>query len=226
MSFAAVIGLIAIAEWETDAREIALMASRLRSVRARAAAISSALRSRASWRRLRPRHSPSSISTARHIMPCSAILSRMPIMGFVIMPAAALAMFLMPLGLDRWPLQLMGRGVVMMMAVAHWVAELPGAASVAVAWPDTRLSSWLLAGSWIALWRRSWRWLGLVPILIGIVASTLPPRARSSDCARRHDHRAARARRIARLSARTGRHIIRPRYGSSAMATRAIQTLR
>ncbi len=42
-------------------------------------------------------------------------------------------------GLDRWPLLVMGKGVVMMTAVAHWVAKLPGAASVAVVWPEYAL---------------------------------------------------------------------------------------
>ncbi len=98
-------------------------------------------------------------------------LVSLPIADFIIMPAATLAMILMPLGLDRWPLLLMGKGVVMMTAVAHWVAKLPGAASVAVVWPEYALVIVAVGGLWIAFWQRSWRWLGIVPILIGVAAA-------------------------------------------------------
>jgi competence protein ComEC len=65
----------------------------------------------------------------------------------------------------------MGKGVVMMTAVAHWVAALPGAASVAVVWPEYALVVVAAGGLWFAFWQRSWRWLGIIPVLIGIIAA-------------------------------------------------------
>ena len=41
----------------------------------------------------------------------------------------------MPFGLDEWPLFVMGKGVGVMNGIAHWVAELPGAATVLPVWP-------------------------------------------------------------------------------------------
>jgi competence protein ComEC len=104
-------------------------------------------------------------------------LLSMPIAGFVIMPAATAAMVLMPLGLERIPLLVMGKGVEMMSAVAHWTSTLPGAASVLPAWPAAALLLVVLGGLWIALWKRQWRWLGIVPIALGIVTALLarPP---------------------------------------------------
>jgi competence protein ComEC len=104
-------------------------------------------------------------------------LLSMPIAGFVIMPAATAAMVLMPLGLERLPLLVMGKGVAMMSAVAHWTASLPGAAAVLPAWPLIALLLVVAGGLWIALWRKAWRWLGLVPIAAGIVTALLaqPP---------------------------------------------------
>jgi competence protein ComEC len=103
-------------------------------------------------------------------------LLSMPIAGFVIMPAATAAMILMPFGLDRLPLMVMGKGVAMMSAVAHWTASLPGAASVLPAWPMSALLVMVFGGLWIALWRRRWRWLGLIPVALGAaIASTAHP---------------------------------------------------
>jgi len=98
----------------------------------------------------------------------SNVLS-LPIAGFVIMPAAALAMVLMPFGLDAWPLQVMGWGVELMSAVAHWVAALPGATAVLPVWPVSALLAVVFGGLWIALWRERWRWLGFFPIVLGLL---------------------------------------------------------
>ncbi|HEY1962600.1 MAG TPA: ComEC/Rec2 family competence protein [Rhizomicrobium sp.] len=173
MSFAAVVGLVAVAEWER-ARE----------------------RSESSWlplptvrRYLRGIATTSfvgSIATA----PFAAFhfdrathfavignLGAMPIMGFVTMPAAALALFLMPFGLDEYPLRVMGRGIELMLTVGRWVSDLPGSVSFVSAWPVSALVSLTLGGLWIGLWRRRWRWLGLLPIVAAaaLVLTSAPP---------------------------------------------------
>ena len=92
-----------------------------------------------------------------------------PIVAFVIMPSAAAAVVMMPFGLEAWPLQSMGWGVHQITAIAHWVAALPGASTLIRAWPLGALLGIVFGGLWIALWRRSWRWLGLVPIAASFV---------------------------------------------------------
>jgi competence protein ComEC len=91
-----------------------------------------------------------------------------PVVGTVIMPAATAAMVAMPFGLERWPLFVMGKGVALMSAIAHWVGGLPGAASLVPVWPLASLIAVMLGFLWLALWRESWRWLGLAPVVLGI----------------------------------------------------------
>ncbi len=98
-----------------------------------------------------------------------ANLAAMPVVGFVVMPAATAAMVLMPFGLEQWPLRIMGAGIDMMLSIAHWVASLPGAAAVLAVWPDIALLLVVAGGLWLTLWQRSWRWFGLLPIAAAIL---------------------------------------------------------
>lgn len=100
-----------------------------------------------------------------------------PVVAFVIMPAAAFSMLLMPFGLDGAPLFIMGWGIARMTEIAHFVAALPGASLLLRAWPDAAILAIVFGGLWIALWRRSWRWLGLVPVALGLwfIVTANPP---------------------------------------------------
>jgi competence protein ComEC len=95
-------------------------------------------------------------------------LLAMPIMGFMAMPSAALAVFLMPFGLDRLALIAMGWGIEAMLVVGRWVSGLPGAVSITAAWPVSAIALMSLGGLWIAVWRVRWRWLGLAPLIAGV----------------------------------------------------------
>ncbi len=98
-------------------------------------------------------------------------LLAMPVMGLVVMPAAAVSVVLMPLGLDVAPLHVMGFGIEGMLAVGRWVSHLPGSVSIVAAWPVEALALISLGGLWIALWRQRWRWFGLLPLAAGVVAA-------------------------------------------------------
>jgi competence protein ComEC len=168
MSFAAVVSLIAVAEWE----------------QARAARSEEGKPAFATLRRyLRGIATTSfvgSVATApyavfhfdraTHYAVLGNLLA-MPIMGFVTMPAAAIAVAMMPFGLEAWPLRVMGWGIEAMLAVGRWVSSLPGAISAVPAWPVAAIVLLSLGGLWIALWRRSWRWIGLAPIAAGLVVA-------------------------------------------------------
>jgi len=166
MSFAAVIGLVAFGEWEASReRDTDVPLGFVGRVRRYFGGIAIA-------------SIVAGLATAPFVIfhfdrsaqygIVSNLLS-LPIASFVIMPAATAAMVLMPFGLERLPLLLMGKGVVMMSAVAHWTAELPGAASVLPAWPMAALLLVTFGGLWISLWRERWRWLGMLPIAAGIL---------------------------------------------------------
>jgi competence protein ComEC len=164
MSFGAVVGLIAVAEWE-QARARSEVPRRLGTVRRyiRGVAITSLVGSIAT--------APFAIyhfDRATHYAVLGNLLA-MPVMGFVAMPAAALSVFLMPLGLDEWPLRVLGAGIELMLVIGRWVSALPGAISVMPAWPVSALVLVSFGGLWLGLWRRRWRWFGVAPMLLGLM---------------------------------------------------------
>lgn len=174
MSFAAVIGLIALAEW-SEARRQPDEVGKSWWRRARRYVVGIAVTSVVAGLATAPiaifhfdRASPFGII---------ANLAALPVVGAIIMPAAVAAMVLMPFGLDHWPLVAMGLGVGVMLEIAHWVADLPGAGTVVPAWPGWCVAAVMGGGLWIALWRQTWRWLGFVPIVVGIGFSMtyMPP---------------------------------------------------
>ena len=172
MSFAAVGSLIAVAEWEQrrralhpdDAGPLPFLAVRryLRGI-----AVTSFIGSIATMP-----YAAYHFDRATHYALLGNLLA-MPIMGFVTMPAAAIAIMLMPLHLDAYPLVVMGWGIEAMLAVGRWVSHLPGAVSSVAAWPISALVLISLGGLWIVIWRKGWRWLGLLPAGAGVVVILL-----------------------------------------------------
>jgi competence protein ComEC len=102
-------------------------------------------------------------------------LIAMPVMGFWVMPAAALSVVLMPLGLQDMGLHLLQQGLAVMLAMGRWVSGLPGAVSLAPAMPLSALVLISLGGLWLTLWRKAWRWWGLAPMLAGAVLAYRVP---------------------------------------------------
>lgn len=107
-----------------------------------------------------------------------ANLIAIPICNVLVMPAALAALVLMPLGLEAWPLTMMGWGIEAMMRCANWVAGLPGAVGRVPAIPALAFALVVMGGLWCALWTRRWRLLGLVPIVAGLI---LAPTQRRPD---------------------------------------------
>src|SRR5208282_487133 len=77
-----------------------------------------------------------------------------PPIDFLVMPAMVVALIAMPFGLDEWPLRAMGWGIDAMMAVAKWVASLPGALIAVPAFPFAALLVIVCGGLWLVIWRR------------------------------------------------------------------------
>jgi competence protein ComEC len=99
-----------------------------------------------------------------------------PLTSLVIMPAGFLAYLLMPLGLERPALHVMGAGIEGLQALAYWVGGWSGSTLALPSWP---LSGFLLilgGGLWLCLWQRRWRLLGIAPILLGGLWCALSPR--------------------------------------------------
>jgi competence protein ComEC len=100
-----------------------------------------------------------------------------PIFAFWVMPAAVLAMLAMPLGLEGAPLWAMGQGVEVILAVARWVAALPGALTIPVAWPPGVLFALAAFGLGVVLLRGWAKGAALVPLALCVVwaAGARPP---------------------------------------------------
>jgi competence protein ComEC len=164
MSFAAVVGLVAVAEWERSRPRTTPSILPFPEVRRylRGIGTTSLVGSIAT-----APYAAFHFDRATHYAVLGNLLA-MPIMGFITMPAAAVAVLLMPVGLDRVPLIVMGWGIEAMLAVGRWVSDLPGAISNTAAWPVSAIVFMSLGGLWTALWRTRWRWFGVVPVLAGL----------------------------------------------------------
>lgn len=107
-----------------------------------------------------------------------ANLLAVPLAAFLVMPAALLALLLMPLGLDAPFLWLLGQGVGAILWVAGWVAGWPGAVALIPAMPAWGLAAVVLGGLWLCLWRpAALRLLGLPLLCVGLLSpwSMAPP---------------------------------------------------
>jgi competence protein ComEC len=171
MSFAAVACLIAVAEWEQARRLRDVGAPRARFAAlwryGRGIAVTSLVGSLATI--------PYSIfhfGRATHYAVLGNLLA-MPVMGFVVMPAAALSVMAMPFHLEAGPLHVMDWGIGLMLDAGAWVSGLPGAVSLVAAWPVSALAVFSLGGLWLAIWRRRWRLWGLLPMAGAILLAML-----------------------------------------------------
>lgn len=99
-----------------------------------------------------------------------------PLTGFWIMPCAALALILMPFGLEAAPLTAMGWGCDALLAVAHWVASWPGAVVLVPALGAAALPMLAIGLLWLGLARARWRWVGLAPLALGLATAWLGAR--------------------------------------------------
>lgn len=100
-----------------------------------------------------------------------------PVVGFWVMPAALLAMVLLPFGLDGWGWWLMGQGIDLVDRIAGMTSDLPGAAVDLPSMPPAALAVFSLGALWLCLWRRPWRRYGLVGMAVGVALAVLhrPP---------------------------------------------------
>lgn len=93
-----------------------------------------------------------------------------PLTSLLVMPAGVAAMALLPLGLEAWPLELMGWGIQGILAVARAVAAWPAAAPGLVPMPGFGFAILSFGLCWLCLWRTRWRLLGLAAIGAGLAS--------------------------------------------------------
>ena len=87
------------------------------------------------------------------------------------------ACLLMPFGLEKLALVPMGWGIDVTIAVAQWVAALPGNVWSMPRLPTVGVVLVALGGCWLCLWQGRWRWWGTAGIAAGLATMLLtsPP---------------------------------------------------
>lgn len=100
----------------------------------------------------------------------------MPLVGLLIMPMALVALLTMPFGLEALPLMAMAHGLERLVAVAKMVAGWDGAVIHVAAMTTLSLALLTAGGLWLCLWRTRWRAAGIVIAALGLLAAPGGPR--------------------------------------------------
>ena len=85
------------------------------------------------------------------------------------MPMVLVCLAALPVHLAFYPLKALGFGLGILNNITDFVAHLPHSV-----WQTDALSFGgfiliVLGGFWLCIWRRRWRWWGLLPIIIGVL---------------------------------------------------------
>jgi competence protein ComEC len=115
-----------------------------------------------------------------------ANLVAVPVTAVLVMPAAVVALLLMPLGLDGPALAAMGWGVELLGGIAHGVAGWPQASVAVPHIAPWGLVAFSLGLAWLGLWRSRLRLAGLGAMALGLASAVLvrPPDVLVSSDAR------------------------------------------
>ena len=100
-----------------------------------------------------------------------------PIIGLLIMPFTLFSLLLMPLGLEYWPLRLVGYGIRLVNDITAYVSSLPSAGYQVLSMPLWGLLMMVFGGLWLAIWQTSWRkwgWLFVVGVLLSVFTVRTP----------------------------------------------------
>ncbi len=173
MSFAAVTALIAFYEWASaradPSRSFAL------SARVRRYAVGIGVTDTIASFATAPFALFHFNRTANFGLPANVI--SIPVMGFWVMPAAIVALLLMPFGADGPAWRLAASGVDVILTMAYWTMNLPGAVTVFPQWPSSALGVLTIGGLWLCLMAAPWRLGGLLalPVVAALIIAEPHP---------------------------------------------------
>ena len=107
----------------------------------------------------------------------------MPVFTFLVMPAALAALLLLPLGLETYPLWVMGKGIDLILIISNWVASLKNSLLYLPSVPNSIIALFGIGFAAICVARPVLKWSGAVAILIcvGIGYFQSTPDMRVSD---------------------------------------------
>ena len=98
-----------------------------------------------------------------------------PLTTFIVMPLEALALLLDTIGMGAPFWWATGVSLDFLLWIARQVASLPGAVATLPSIPTPAFAAMLGGGLWMLLWRSRPRWLGVLPVVSGMVMSITNP---------------------------------------------------
>ncbi|WP_082449545.1 ComEC/Rec2 family competence protein [Sphingomonas sp. Leaf231] len=98
-----------------------------------------------------------------------------PLTTFVVMPAEALALLLDPVGLGSAAWWVVGQALAVLLWLARTVASAPGAVAAVPVMPHAAFGAIVAGGLWLAIWRKRWRYFGIMPVAIGLAWTLAMP---------------------------------------------------
>ncbi len=98
-----------------------------------------------------------------------ANLFAVPLMAFVVMPAAVLSYLLMLCGLETWGLYVAGLGIKGILSIAHGVTDLPHSTLTPAAVPLSALLCFVGAALFCILWKGYGRVLAVIPLIGAVI---------------------------------------------------------
>ncbi len=93
-----------------------------------------------------------------------------PLIAFIIMPFIFLSLLLLPVHLGLLPLKVVGFGLFLLNKLTAFVSSLPHAGILIPQMPFWGFLLITIGGLWLTLWRRKWRFYGLILIFAGFLS--------------------------------------------------------
>ncbi|MEH6402437.1 MAG: ComEC/Rec2 family competence protein [Sneathiella sp.] len=105
-----------------------------------------------------------------------ANLVAVPIMGLWVMPWTLVSFAVLPFSQTGIPLEIAGAGIVVILKIAHFVAELPGAHLNLGTYPAGFLGGLVFSVLWFLIWRNRLRWGAVFILLFSLTFIFIEPR--------------------------------------------------
>jgi competence protein ComEC len=99
-----------------------------------------------------------------------------PLTTFFVMPVQILGLLFDGIGLGRPFWWLAGQGVSVIIVLAHWVSDAPGAVLALPSMPRWAFAATVAGGLWLAILVGRVRYFGMLPLVLGFVTMTIAPR--------------------------------------------------
>lgn len=96
-------------------------------------------------------------------------LLAIPLVGFLVMPLGLFSVFSLALGGNDILFWLWEKSLKLLCLIAQQTALLPGAAIQVKAVPTYALVIFCFGMLWLCLWKKAWRWFGILPICLSII---------------------------------------------------------